>query len=147
FDTVNIFCHPFPTKGMADKDYATRGGEWPRVFRYAELIGRQIDIAHRNHITIVPIFTSATYESTGILAANWKDIVEQILAFARDEATNPETPEGKARAGYTPVEPGVFSSGTHKKGEHTPAVDMSGRLQHVVLSDFSHGRQLMTNIR
>ena len=146
FDTVNIFCHPYPTKAMTNENYGTRGGDWPRVFRYAELIGRQIDIANKNHITIVPFFNPASYESTGIFGANWKDIVEQILVHARNAAQGAQVPSGKAKGAYTSIESGEFHDATRKKGSSGPAVDLSGRLQNVVLSDFSHGRVLMWNL-
>jgi hypothetical protein len=148
FDTVNIFCHPHPgNAGMNDGDYATRSGEWRKLFRYAEILGRQMDIAKSNHITIIPFFSNASYGTSGIFGPNWKDIVEQILAFARAGARVPEEPSGRARAAYTPAREAEFSSASRKKGAPPPVVDLSGRLQHVVLSDFSHGRQLMWTVR
>src|SRR5215831_12617205 len=96
FNTVNIFCHPHPgNAGMDDKDYATRGGEWRKLFRYAEILGRQIDIAKSNHITIIPFFSNATYGTSGIFGPNWKDIVEQILALVRAGARVPEELSGR----------------------------------------------------
>ena len=147
FDTVNIFCHPFPTKGMRDEYYAARTGEWPRLFRYAQYFAWQMDIARTNHITIIPFFTAGSYANTGIFGPNWKDIVEQILALARAEASASQAPAGRAHVANTPIESVKYSSGTSKKGAPAPAADMSGRLKHVVLSDFSHGRQLMGTVR
>lgn len=147
FDTVNIFCHPSPGgAGMQDKDYATRTGEWPKLFRYAEIFGRQMYIAQSNHITIVPFFTNATYASTGIFGPNWKDIVEQILvlalAGARAAASASQAPNVQA------ADSAIYFSAKRKKGGPAPAVvDMSGRLKHVVLSDFSYGRTLMWSVR
>jgi hypothetical protein len=148
FDTVNIFCHPHPgNAGMKDEDYATRSGEWRKLFRYTEILGRQMDIAKTNHITIIPFFNNASYGSSGIFGPNWKDIVEQILTLVRGQAAIPQTPTARPYPGYSPVEPFSGSSATHKKGTPAPAVDPSGRLQHVVLSDFSHGRQLLWTVR
>src|SRR5688500_14500542 len=76
FDTVHIFCHPHPgNAGMAEADYGSRSGNWPRLFRYAEIFGRQMAIANTNHITVVPFFTDSTYASTGIFANHWLDLV------------------------------------------------------------------------
>jgi hypothetical protein len=149
FDTVNIFCHPHPgNAGMKDADYATRSGEWPKLFRYAQNFGRQMDVANANHITIVPFFNNASYGSTGIFGPNWKDIIEQILALARARArTGASAPPAGARTADTPIEPAIFFSAKRKKGGPAPPPDLSGRLQHVVLSDFSHGRQLMWTLR
>jgi len=153
FDTVHIFCHPSPGgAGMIDKDYALRSGNWPKLFRYAEIFGRQIAIAKTNHITIVPFFTNASYESTGIFGANWKDIVEQILVLAKAAAragASPVPGAGGARVPVTPVEPIEYASATRKKGSPPgpPAAALAGNLKHVVLSDFSHGRKLMWNVR
>ncbi len=149
FDTVNIFCHPYPGSpkaGMKDEHYPSRSGEWPKLFRYAEIFGRQMSIAKADHITIIPFFTNATYQSTGIFGPNWKDIVEQILVLARNEGNAPLPPTGKAKPAQTPID--VLSSPFHrKKGDPGPPVDMPGRLKHVVLSDFSHGRTLMWAVR
>jgi hypothetical protein len=146
FDTVNIFCHPHPgNAGMRDADYANRSGEWPKLFRYAQNFGRQMDIAQSNHITIIPFFNNASYNSTGIFGPNWKDIVEQILRLARTGAMAAQTPGGKTRWADTPIE-SVKYAGSGKKG--SPAeVHTLGLLRNVVLSDFSHGRQLMWTVR
>ncbi len=152
FNTVQIFCHPHPgNAGMRDADYGGRTGEWPKLFRYAEIFGRQMAIAQANHITIIPFFNNAVYGSTGIFGPNWKDFVEQILALARVEASNPQVPVGgRTRAPHVPhvlIETPKFYSATHKKGTPAPVIDMSGRLENVVLSDFSHGRALMWTVR
>jgi hypothetical protein len=148
FDTVNIFCHPHPgNAGMKEPQYAGRSGEWPKLFRYTEMLGRQMSIAQSNHITIVPFFTDSTYVNTGIFGPNWKDIVEQILALARAGSTVAQAAAGRAHTAYTPIESATFSSATSKKGDRAPVVDMSGALKHVVLSDFSHGRTLLWNMR
>ncbi len=148
FDTVNIFCHPHPgNAGMKDADYASRSGEWPKLFRYAQNFGRQIDIAQSNHITIVPFFNNASYSSTGIFGPNWKDIVEQILRLARTGAMAAQAPGGRTRWAETPIESVTYSSGTRKKGAGASVIDTLGLLRNVVLSDFSHGRALMWSVR
>ena len=83
----------------------------------------------------------------GIFGPNWKDMVEQILALARPAARTAEVPSGGARSAVTPIESAVFFSTKRKKGGPAPPVDLSGRLQNVVLSDFSYGRQLMHTVR
>jgi hypothetical protein len=40
----------------------------PKLFRYAEVLGRQISIANTNHITVVPFFTDSTYASASLQA-------------------------------------------------------------------------------
>jgi len=152
FDTVNIFCHPHPGHaGMKDEDYAARTGEWPKLFRYAEIFGRQIDIAQANHITIIPFLTNASYSSTGIFGPNWKDIVEQILALAKIGAQGGPPTDPRARSADTPIESVKYSSATRKKSGSAPAAagvpEVSGHLKSVVLSDFSHGRTLMYTVR
>src|SRR5262245_27274793 len=115
-DSVNIFCHPFPEKAqMHDQDYAGRSGNWPRLFRYAQMFGSQMAAATSNLVTIVPFFNNATYGNTGIFGPNWQDFVAQILAAVRQDA-----------AGGASSAPG---------------------LKHVVLSDFSRGRDLMAAVR
>ena len=149
FDTVNIFCHPYPGSpqaGMRDEDYPSRSGQWPKLFRYAEIFGRQISIARADHITIIPFFTNATYDSTGIFGPNWKDIVEQILVLAHNVGNAPLPPAGKAKPAETPIDP-LSSPTLGKKGGPRPPVNMSGTLKHLVLSDFSHGRKLMWSVR
>ncbi|NOK16171.1 hypothetical protein [Corallococcus carmarthensis] len=87
FDSVNIFCHPSPgTAGMTDRDYPTRAGPWPRLFRYAQMMGAQFAIAGSDQIAIVPFFNNASYSSTGLFGPNWKDIVLDILGEVRAEA-------------------------------------------------------------
>jgi hypothetical protein len=117
FDSVNIFCHPHPQNAhMFDTDYGSRGGNWTRLFRYAQMFGIQMHAAESNLITIIPFFNSATYGNTGIFGAHWQNLVEQILAAVRKDV------------GAVPKQP-------------------AAGLKHVVLSDFSRGRELMQNIR
>jgi hypothetical protein len=144
FDTINIFCHPHPgNAGMTDADYPARTGEWPKLFRYAEIFARQMDIAQANHINIIPFFNNASYGSTGIFGPNWKDIIEQILELARSA-----TISGRAvLSASTSGESAIFFSFKRPKNFPVTPVDPSGRLQNVVLSDFSHGRTLMWTVR
>ena len=152
FNTVNIFCHPHPGNAqMRDEDYPSRSGNWPRLFRYVEMFGRQMDMAKTNHIVVVPFFTNASYGNTGLFGANWQDIIEQILVLAGQKASGPRSaPPGRARAGVTPVEPIEHQSALRKKAglpsAATPAKSM-GQLKDVVLSDFSRGRSLMWTVR
>jgi hypothetical protein len=157
FDTIHLFCHPHPGHaGMADGDYPARRGEWPKLFRYAEIFGRQMSIAKTNHITVVPFFTSSTYGDLGVVADNWLDLVEQIINQVRN------TPQGAAgagagapagaeaartpRAATTPVERLVTTDATRKKGAPPPR-PTSSALKNVVLSDFSRGRELASRMR
>jgi hypothetical protein len=152
FDTVNIFCHPYPGSrraDMQDADYPSRSGNWPKLFRYAETFGRQIGMAKTNHITIMPCFSNASYGSTGIFGPNWKDMVEQILALARAGASTPPPTSG-ARSACTPIERIHYASASGKKGAPSAAPTPGaggGSLRNVVLSNFSHGRVLMGSVR
>jgi hypothetical protein len=86
FDSVNIFCHPHPgNAGMKDEDYGSRGGRWTRLFRYTEMFGIPMSVADSNLISIIPFFNNASYGGTGLFAANWQNIVEQILVAVRKE--------------------------------------------------------------
>ncbi len=149
FDTVNIFCHPHPGHaGMVEADYGARSGEWPKLFRYAEMFGRQIDIAKTNHITIVPFFTDSTYDSTGIFARNWIDLVEQIIVIARN-IPSPPGPDGRGRKVLVYERKIlVTESTTRKKGGPAPPIRTSSTVfSNVVLSCFSAGRSLLANVR
>jgi hypothetical protein len=146
FDSVNIFCHPSPgNAGMHDRDYASRANNWRRLFRYVEMLGSQIAVAGCDQILIVPFFSNAAYNSTGIFGPNWQDIVEQIrqavIAKVRQASSPSEAFErtpglfGKARAEFE----AVISA-------PDPA-SLAAPLRNVVLSDFSYGRCLMWNVR
>jgi hypothetical protein len=138
FDTVNIFCHPLPDfAGMKDGDYPSRSGNWPKLFRYAEMFGRQMGMANTNHITIMPCFSNASYVNTGIFGPNWKDMVEQILDLARAAAHNTPPPSH----GYLVPRP-VEQLRYGPQGQRS-----SNNLKNVVLSDFSHGRVLLGVVR
>jgi hypothetical protein len=152
FDTVDIFCHPHPGHaGMAEGDYGARGGEWPKLFRYAEIFGRQMSIANTNHIVIVPFFTDSTYENTGIFAQNWLDLVEQIIVAVKNASKGgalPPGPNGRTpKAGVTEINRLVTESATRKKGRPPAPRTSSDLLKNVVLSCFSRGRALMVNVR
>ena len=117
FDAVNIFCHPNPGHaGMLDSDYATRSGKWPKLFRYAEMLGSQVSMTFNNQIVIIPFFTNATYGNTGIFGPNWREIVNEILRVVRIAF------KGGADDGFKPA------------------------VKEVVLSDFSRGRDLLVNL-
>lgn len=152
FNTVNIFCHPHPgNAGMAEPDYARRAGNWPKLFRYAEIFGRQMSIAKTNHITIVPFFTDSTYASTGIFAHHWLDLVEQIIVMVRN--TSQRAAGAAAAGGRVPnvavneINPLMLDGPTQKKGSPPAIRTSSNLLSHVVLSCFSRGRALMANVR
>lgn len=154
FNTVNIFCHPHPgNAGMQEADYATRSGNWPKLFRYAEIFGRQISIANTNHITIIPFFTDSTYGSTGIFAKHWVDLVEQIIVTVRNSSQVAAAASG-AGAGRMPsvvvseINPLVTDSATRKQGSSAPTIrNSSTQFSNVVLSCFSRGRVLLANVR
>jgi hypothetical protein len=151
FKTVNVFCHPHPGHaGMAEAEYGARSGNWPRLFRYAEIFGRQMSIANTNHIVVVPFFTDSTYVSLGIFAKHWLDLVEQIIVAVRNTsqvATPPAGPDGRTpRAAVTEINRLVTESATSKKGGPVQSGG-SNVLGHVVLSCFSRGRELMERVR
>ena len=154
FNTVNIFCHPHPgNAGMKETDYATRSGNWPKLFRYAEILGRQMSIASTNHITIIPFFTDSTYGSTGIFANHWLDLVEQIIVTVRNRSQVGIAASASAGGRVPSVAVNetnrlVTESATRKKGSSAPAIrNNSSLLSNVVLSCFSRGRVLVANVR
>ena len=83
FDSVNLVFHPSPGHaGMEDGSYQARTGPWPRLFRYAEMFGRQIAVAGKNQIVVVPFFNNASFGTGGLFTPNWKDLVTQALQIA-----------------------------------------------------------------
>jgi hypothetical protein len=89
FTRAHIFFHPMPGQAKyVDADYFTKGGppghEWTRLFYYMERLGYQLDGAARNQILIMPFLTNAATD-TGIFAANWFDIITDILTALRAE--------------------------------------------------------------
>jgi hypothetical protein len=153
---VNVFCHPHPgNAGMKESDYASRAGNWPRLFRYAEMLGKQMSIARTNHITVVPLFTDSTYNTAGLFATQWLDILEQVIVGVRNasqaSAATPPPAGSNGRTPHTPVgeiNRLVMDGPTMKKGSAKPTVrTTSSLLTNVVLSCFSRGRALMTTVR
>jgi len=109
FGAINIFFHPSPgTAGMQDNAYQTRSGLWPRLFRYAEMFGSQLDFANSNQVMIVPFFDNASYSTTGLFGPDWEDICTDILSIARNEAL--QLSDGK-QAAITDVVLSNFSFG------------------------------------
>lgn len=144
FDTVNIFFHPFPQgAGMDDADYPAHSGSWSRLFRYTQMLGRQMSIAKSNHVTLIPFFSNASYGSGGIFTPNWIDIADQALALARQAASSSSSPSS---GGAHTIE---FSAATRKKGTPAPQAPPAhaGSLKHVILSCFSRGQAPMSSFR
>ena len=82
FTRPNIFFHPTPGQaGYNDADYPTKGGQWPKLFYYMERLGYQIAGSGRGQVVVMPFLTDAA-TSTGILPANWQDIITDILQAA-----------------------------------------------------------------
>lgn len=139
FESVNIFCHPSPGEAkMWDSDYLARGGEWPKLFRYVEMLGSQIamtasssGMAPSNQILIVPFFNNASYLTGGVFRTNWKEIVDDIVTEVMTKVWTELSTHSTSRGGST-LKPPVAKSGS--------------LLKNVVLSDFSLGRQLMWTI-
>jgi hypothetical protein len=83
FTRANLFFHPTPAQaGYNDSDYPGKTGLWPNLFYYMDRLGYQIDGARRNQVLIMPFLTEAA-KDTGILPANWRDILTQILVLVR----------------------------------------------------------------
>ncbi|MDG4554509.1 MAG: hypothetical protein P9E24_09725 [Candidatus Competibacter sp.] len=153
FDTIHIFAHPHPgNAGMNDPQYPTRSGEWPKLFRYAEILGRQISMAGTNHITVVPFFTNTTYGSLGVFADDWLDILEQIVVLVRNTAANagqstpPASGAREPHTAVTEINRLVTSGATRKKGDKAPSKVSSNYVKNIVLSGFSRGRVLASSI-
>src|SRR5262249_10343394 len=86
FTKGHVFFHPMPAQaGYKDGDYPTKSGKWPQLFYYMERLGYQLDGAGRGQIVIMPFLTNSA-TNTGIFAANWSDIVTQILTQVRADA-------------------------------------------------------------
>jgi len=86
FTKAHVFFHPMPGQaGYKDSDYASKAGLWPRLFYYMERLGYQLDGAKRGQIVVMPLLTNAA-TNTGIFAANWSDIVTDILTQVRADA-------------------------------------------------------------
>jgi len=91
YNAVNIFFHPNPgAAGMKDSDYRSRGGRWPSLFRYAEMLGSQFSIVDSDQIAIIPFFSNGSYMTTGAFLHNWYDIVCDIATAVVNE-TSPES--------------------------------------------------------
>jgi hypothetical protein len=83
FSRAHIFFHPMPAQaGYLDSDYPAKAGKWKELFYYVERLGYQLDGAHRSQVMIMPFLTNAATD-TGVFAANWEDIVGQILGLVR----------------------------------------------------------------
>ena len=130
FETINLFCHPHPGHAhMSDADYQTRSGNWPRLFRYAEVVGRQVAIAQKNYVTVIPFFSNASYGDGGMFTKNWKDVLGQILVQVRSMA--------HAAAG-TGLLPGMGS--IHHIAAAQAANSANAGPKNLILSCFSRGR-------
>jgi hypothetical protein len=91
FTRPHIFFHPTPGQaGYVDGDYANKTGKWPELFYYMERLGYQLDGARRNQILIMPFMTEEA-KNGGILPANWRSIVIQILKLVRADIAPSQT--------------------------------------------------------
>lgn len=87
FGNAHIFFHPTPGQAQyVDADYKDKTGKWPDLFYYMERLGYQLDGAARNQVLIMPFLTEAA-KDTGILPANWQQIVTDIVTAVRDDVT------------------------------------------------------------
>jgi hypothetical protein len=85
FTHPHIFFHPMPAQaGYLDADYPTKTGKWPQLFYYAEVLGYELVGSSRSQVLIMPFLTQAA-ANTGIFAANWHDIVRDILVLVRSK--------------------------------------------------------------
>jgi|SRR5271166_941359 len=129
FNSVNIFCHPHPGNAkMFDGDYLSRGGNWPRLFRYVQNLSCQLDAGACDQILVIPFFNNATYGTGGIFAPNWKEIVSVIVNGVK---------------AALPLDPRARPYVDLRAFDNTLPV----RVENVVLSCFSFGRCLMGTLR
>jgi hypothetical protein len=134
FTRAHIFFHPTPGQAgyndgdyFSDSDYSTKLGLWPTLFYYMERLGYQLDGARRNQVLIMPFLTEAM-KDTGILPANWQDIVTQILAAVRatyDPGDN--SPLVISQLAVSSFSAGIIYSGNFRR----TAVGLSGVLAEV----------------
>jgi hypothetical protein len=120
---------------MHDKDYETRTGEWPALFRYAQNLGFQLSAGAVDQVLVVPFFNNASYFSGGVFAQRWKEILTVIVNGARVVATVPDPKF------YSKVDLGVFEKAL------SGGTPLSVAVQNVVFSDFSFGVVLMNTLR
>jgi hypothetical protein len=122
FTKANIFFHPEPgqvrdSKGnlvYKDSDYQKKAGGWPRLFYYMERLGYQLDGARRNQIAIMPFLTQARLD-TGILPADWSDIVNGILTAVRATFTGDATPVSVSELVVSSFSVGIVYSDEFRK--------------------------------
>ncbi len=136
FSSVNIFCHPHPGHaGMQDKDYATRTGDWPALFRYSQNLGFQLSAGDVNQVLVIPFFNNASYFTGGVFVHRWKEILSVIVNGASIVATL-----GDPRVAPK-VELGVLEAALLSGKPLSVSVD------NVIFSCFSFGRNLMQTLR
>jgi hypothetical protein len=91
FTKPHLFFHPTPAQaGYIDSQYPTKAGKWPELFYYMERLGYQLDGAGRNQIIVMPFLTEQA-KDTGILPANWNDLLVDILSQVRAVVAPAET--------------------------------------------------------
>jgi hypothetical protein len=83
FSNVTVFFHPIPGQaGYKDADYPTKTGLWPNLFYYMELLGYQLAGSGRAQVVVMPFLTNGA-TNTGVLPADWQDILTEVLRQAR----------------------------------------------------------------
>lgn len=90
---VLLFFHPTPGQaGYDDKTYKSKAG-WDGLFHYMEdLMSKLFCAARTGQILIMPIMTSASAGSCGILPRNWDKIFGQILGLVTAGSNSANAP-------------------------------------------------------
>jgi hypothetical protein len=96
FSRPHVFFHPMPSAAdLPDSVYRQKERDpgWVNIYRYVRLAGAQLAWAGIKQVFILPFFTTAAKDNLGVFAADWQDILSDILgqlntAYASDVTAN-----------------------------------------------------------
>jgi len=80
FSRPHIFFHPTPAQARLDDNlYQTHHPSWQQLYRYVLLMGLQLAASGRRQILVFPFLTEGARDTLGIFAADWLDIVTDLM--------------------------------------------------------------------
>ena len=98
FSNVNMFFHPNPYEANYPDDGSyPYDDQWQFLYRYAWQLGCQLAVSGKNQIFIMPYVSRSAQVTLGILPANWRQIVTDIVKLihldmtGKDEAPDLES--------------------------------------------------------
>jgi len=126
---VLLFFHPLPGQaGYKDADYKSKAG-WAGVFHYmTDLMSVQFCAAQTGQILIMPLMTTSSAGSCGVLAKSWEKIFSQILGLVTAGANSSTAPP--ARVGSLVV--ASFSAGISYSASFRAGSGAGGRVKKVI---------------